>query len=267
MEYTLSDAEFNAFRQLISRSLGIDLAESKRALLVSRLSKRLRTRQMGSFAEYYKLITNGREPEELQTALDLVTTNETYFWREPKHFDFLRQYLTQLRGNDMLRIWSAACSSGEEPYSIAMLLDQMMAAKPWELLASDVSSKVLQTATKGIYPLERVQKLPVELLHHYCLRGIEEQQGSIRVNQALRERVRFFRANLNEPLSDIGLFDIVFLRNVLIYFDLDMKRSVVARVAATIKPNGYLFVGHSENVHGLHPNLRALQPAIYQKQA
>jgi chemotaxis protein methyltransferase CheR len=265
MEVVLSDRDFNAIRKLVDQELGIDLPACKKALVFNRLSKRLYARQMNSFSDYYALITSGHDDAELQCALDAITTNETYFWREQKHFEFLSE--TILAEHSPLvpfRVWSAACSSGEEPYSIAMALAES-ACHDWEVIASDVSSQVLLQAERGIYPLERVKQLPQLLLHRYCLKGEGPQQGHIRVEKHLRQKIQLKHVNLKQPLPELGFFHLIFLRNVLIYFDQDMKRDVVQRVSQKLLPGGYLFVGHAESLHNIELNLRTVKPAIYRK--
>jgi len=267
MDISLSDIEYTRLRALFERSLGIDLPDSKRALVVNRLSKRLRLREMSTFAQYHQLLISGDDPDELQTALDLITTNETYFWREHKHFEFLRDsILTRWQSSEAFRVWCAASSSGEEPYSVAMLLDDSIAVRPWEIVASDISTRVLKQAQRAVYPMDRATKLPDPYLRHYCMRGINAQAGQIRVSQSIRRRVQFRQINLCADLpDDLADFHLIFLRNVLIYFDQARKNEVVERVISRLCVGGYLFVGHSEALQGFAPRLCLVQPAIYLK--
>lgn len=264
---TISDREFARFQSLIHGITGIHLASSKKALLCGRLAKRLRGRNLAGFGEYYELVSSGRDPAELETCINLLTTNETYFFREAKHFDLLRQRILPLRQpGATFRAWSAACSSGEEPYTIAMVLAEALNTNgPWEVFASDISTAVLEKAKLGQYPLERARNIPDGMLKKYCLKGIDSQSGNLLVDEALRKRVRFARINLNSALPQVGEFDVIFLRNVLIYFQPDVKRQVVARLANHLKPGGWFIIGHSESLNGLSDSLRPVMPTVYRK--
>lgn len=262
----ISDAEFVRFKTLAKSIAGIHLSDAKKALVCGRLSRRLTHYGLSSFGDYFKLIESGREPGELQTALDLLTTNETYFFREPKHFDFLRQrILPERKPGVPFRIWSAASSSGEEPYTLAMILADMLGEAPWEIVASDLSTRVLEKAQRGIYPLERAQNIPQHYLKAYCLKGVGAQAGNFVIDRRLRARVRFLQVNLNHELPGLGEFDVVFLRNVMIYFDLATKRQVVGRILSALKPGGWLMVGHSESLNGITEEVHAVAPSIYRK--
>ena len=263
---SLTDTDFQRIQAFIHRHAGINLSPAKKALVSGRLLKRLRHRGLIGFGDYFRLVESGNEPAETQLAIDLLTTNETYFFRERKHFDFLRdRVLPKLTRQRLCRIWSAACSSGEEPYSIAMLLDDRLGGQPWELLASDLSSRVLATARAGHYPMTRGEQIPRDLFSRYCLKGVGRQEGSFLVDRKLRALVKFFSANLNQPLPQIGGFDVIFLRNVMIYFDAATKLQVVRRLTPQLNEGGYLFIGHSESLHGLDVDLKQVQPAIYQR--
>jgi chemotaxis protein methyltransferase CheR len=263
----ISDREFSRFQGFLHASTGITLAPSKKALVSGRLDKRLRERGIVSYTAYFELLQQGHEAAEAQTAIDLLTTNETYFFREPRHFDLLRELALAARAEgEPLRVWSAACSSGEEAYSIAMVLDDVQSGLPWELLASDISSRMLARARSGHYPDTRSEGLPDAYRRRYCLRGTGTQAGSLLIDRALRQRVRFESINLNRALpavSALASFDVIFLRNVMIYFDGDTKREVVARLVPTLKKGGHLLVGHSETLTDIHSGLRAVAPSVY----
>lgn len=261
---SLNHREFEQFRTLIHDIAGIAMSEAKRPLIVGRLSKRLRHFSLGSFADYYQLLM--RDKAELQVAVNLLTTNETYFFREPRHFEFLRERLADdLRsGAGPLRLWSAACSSGEEPYTLALLLAEHL-SRPWEILASDISTRVLETARRGIYSLEDARGIPSALLHKHCLRGTGCYAGQFVVEPALARRIDFRQINLNQTLPEVGQFDVIFLRNVMIYFDQPTKIDVVKRLCARLRPGGYFLVSHSESLNGLTEQLQALRPSIYRK--
>ena len=258
-----SDKEFQLFQQLIQDKLGIFLPAQKKALLSNRLWKRLQACQVKGFGDYYRLIQSPQGKSELSIALELITTNETYFFREQKHFDYLQEeILPRLRPGVNFRVWSAASSTGEEPYSIAMVLKDRCASE-WELLCSDVNRTVVEQAKIGIYPDMRVKNIPPEYLRRFCRKGVGPQQGNVRVITELRESVQFFTLNLHENFPDIGKFDLVFLRNVLIYFENDNKTKILDRIAEKLNPGGILFVGHSESLHGISTRFVPVKPAIY----
>lgn len=264
--FSLSDSEFAQFQRFIYESAGITLSAAKRALVCGRLAKRLHACQLKSYGEYLDLLMSGESPAELQTAVDLLTTNETYFFREPKHFQFLQEILGRRRApGTAFRVWSAAGSTGEEAYSIAMVLESCAGGGPWEVIASDISTRVLARARTGHYPLERLSNFPAGYLQRYCLKGTGAQEGTLLVERKLRSRVRFLQVNLNERLPPLGTFDVIFLRNVLIYFNLATKRDVVGRVLDALKPGGWLFIGHSESLIDVHDGVEMAAPAIYRK--
>ena len=213
-------------------------------------------------------VTEAGELQETQIAIDLPATNETYFFREVRHFEHLRSVLEERKQDRALfRVWSAACSTGEEPYSIAMVLADLLPAQGWEVLASDSSSRVLDTARNGHYPTVRADHVPPDYLRRFCLKGIDAEGGPLLVSRVLRECVEFAQINLNgERLPDVGRFDVIFLRNVLIYFDGETKRRVLQRVLDTLRPGGHLYIGHSESLHDMRLPLRTVAPAIYRKE-
>lgn len=258
-----TDKEFYSFQQLILTKLGIFLPLQKKTLLTNRLWKRLRACELERYEDYYRFIVSHEGKQELHLALELITTNETYFFREQKHFDYLQgEILSRLRPGDKFRVWSAASSTGEEPYSIAMVLRDRCPCD-WELLCSDVNRTVVEQAKIGIYPDMRVKNIPSEYLRRFCRRGIGPQAGNVRVNADLRMAVQFFTLNLHENFPDMGKFDLVFLRNVLIYFENDNKAKILERIADKLVPGGILFVGHSESLHGISTRFAPLKPAIY----
>lgn len=262
----ITDREFVQFQRFIYDAAGITMANGKQALVSGRLAKRLAHYQLDSYGDYLKLLESRAQPAELQVAVDLLTTNETYFFREPRHFDFLRDHvLPGLPRERTLRVWSAACSSGEEPYSVAMLLAQAGGGRPWEILASDISTRMLDKARRGVYAMGGVRGMTPELLRTHCLKGTGTQEGSFAVDPKLRARVNFAQINLNTTLPDVGEFDVIFLRNVLIYFEPSTKREVVARLQAKLRRGGYLFVGHSESLNGLADGLQGVVPAVYRR--
>ncbi len=264
---TLTDREFGQFRRLLYRISGISLSPAKKALVGGRLSKRIRRRGVSSYGEYLRLLSDDSEREELQIALDLLTTNETHFFREPDHFEVLRSEALRVgTAGTSFRVWSAACSSGEEPCSIAMVLADVLGGRRWEVLGSDISSRVLERARGGRYPVERAREIPPRYLSAYCLRGVRSSAGEMLVRRELRDRVQIRRINLNAELPTLGEFDVIFLRNVMIYFDLETKRQVVRRVAARLRRGGCLIVGHSESLNGIDERLKIERPSVYRNE-
>jgi chemotaxis protein methyltransferase CheR len=262
----ITDREFAHFQQFIYDAAGITLSDAKKPLVSSRLAMRLQRREVSSYGEYITLLSSGQELEEVQLAIDLLTTNETYFFREPRHFEFLRDQLRlDPRRAGLVRIWSAAGSSGEEAYSISMVLEDCLRGRPWEVVASDISARVLEKARAGHYPMERARNVPLPYLQRFCLKGEGKQDQTLLIERGLRNKVRFLQVNLNATLPHLGAFDFVFLRNVLIYFNLETKREVIARVLSVVKPGGYLIIGHSENLRDITAAARALAPSIFQK--
>lgn len=263
----LSDQEFGRFQRFIFQTAGITLSPAKKALVAGRLTRRVDEWQLDSFGDYFNLLSSGDQPGEVQTAVDLLTTNETYFFREPKHFEVLRRSARERQPDGKpFRVWSAASSTGEEAYSIAMVLEDCLGTGRWEVVGSDISSRVLAQARRGHYDAARTTRIPAEFLKRFCLRGTGAQEGTVLVQRQLRSRVQFQHVNLNASVpTSLGTFDVVFLRNVLIYFSAETKRQVVARVLGLLKPGGYFFVGHSETLNGISEAVRATGPAIYRK--
>jgi chemotaxis protein methyltransferase CheR len=262
----ITDAEFRQFQRFIYQAAGISMSPSKKALVVGRLARRLQKHRLTSYSEYFELLQSPGAPEEAQIAVDLLTTNETYFFREPKHFDLLRDLASAASQRaGPFRVWSAASSSGEEAYSIAMVLADRLPGAPWEVVGSDISSRVLEVARRGLYSRARTSQIPAEYLQRFCLKGVGPQEGTVLVDRALRSRVQFVQVNLNDSLPQLGQFDVIFLRNVMIYFDMDTKRGVVARILSLLKPGGHFAIGHSETLNNINDTIECLRPSIYRK--
>ncbi|MDH5444927.1 MAG: protein-glutamate O-methyltransferase CheR [Gammaproteobacteria bacterium] len=261
----LSDRDFDAYKNLVYEVAGISLKDKKKPLLTGRLSKRLRHYKIQSYSDYLELVQN--DEHELQMMIDLVSTNETSFFREEKHFDFLENYVKNLdprRGP--FRIWSAACSSGMEAYTTAMVMDNAELKFGWEIFGTDISTRILEKARKALYPLDVSNRIPQHYLKKYCLKGVRDMSGFLLVDKKLRARTTFSYMNLNEqPWPDVGLFDVIFLRNVMIYFDKPTKQKLISNIITRLKSDGYLFVGHSENLLGIPTTLKTVQPSIYRK--
>jgi len=251
---------------LIYEHAGIALAPGKKVMVASRLAKRLSHYDLSRYGDYFKLATNPAYPNEFQMLVNLLTTNETYFFREPKHFDFLKDEILKNWRGDSFRIWSAASSTGEEAYSLAMTLAESLKERKWEVFGSDLSTRVLESGRKGVYSMDRLDHMDKSFLKKYCLEGVRSQQGYFRVDQKLRNRVSFDQVNLMKPIpASVGKFDVIFLRNVLIYFDNDTKKAVVERLADSLKPDGYFVISHSETISRLTNHLTSIKPSIFKK--
>lgn len=263
----ITDQEFTLFQRLIYRIAGISLSDAKKTLLVGRLSRRLKQHELATFMQYYRMLVSGDHPDEVQTMVDLLTTNETYFFREPKHFEFLRDEIVGKRSSaSAFRVWSAASSSGEEIYTLAMVLAECLPHAPWEVVGSDISTRVLEKAATGHYSLDRTEGIPPGYMAKYCLKGVRSNAGTFLISPELRKRTRFCQINLTNPITaNIGEFEVIFLRNVMIYFDLQTKSKVVHNVLSRLKPGGYLIIGHSESLNGVTDRVQAVCPTIYRK--
>ena len=268
IEASITDQEFTLFQRLIYKIAGISLGDSKKILLVGRLTRRLKVYEFGTFTQYYRMLATGDHPEELQTMVDLLTTNETYFFREPKHFEFLRDEIVRKRKSPAtFRVWSAASSSGEEIYTLAMVLADSLPNTPWEIVGSDISTQVLAKAATGHYSLARTEGIPPEFMKKYGLKGVRSHAGTFLIAPELRKRTSFYQINLTQPVAaEIGEFEVIFLRNVMIYFDQETKAKVVNNLLPRLKSGGHLIIGHSETLNGLKIGpLDAIRPTIYRK--
>lgn len=270
MSATLTDKEFKQFQSLIYEQVGITLDAPKKSLLTSRLSKRLRELELSTYQAYYDRVNGKGGEEELIKLVDLISTNKTDFFREPAHFDFLReQVLPHVAKTRSLRIWSSASSSGEEPYTIAMTLNDAIPDRGmWDIkiLASDISTRVLAKAASGIYEDERVAQLPRDVVRRHFLRGKGEQTGKLKVRRHLAEMIAFRRINLMAPAFPIRTpLDVIFCRNVMIYFDRPTQAALIGKFYRYLRPGGFLFIGHSESLQWIEHKFTYIQPTIYQK--
>ncbi|MEV4641787.1 CheR family methyltransferase [Actinoplanes sp. NPDC049548] len=260
----LSDEQFRHVTGLLREHTGIALAPGKEMLVAGRLDRRVRELGLSGYGEYLALLGDGRDEIELHHMINLLTTNETFFFREPRHFEFLSRVIVPGRRPDRrFRMWSAASSTGEEAYTAAMVLAEALPSSPWEIFGSDISTRVVETARKALYPLAAAEKIPQQLLRRYCLRGREEYAGLLTICRELRERVQFHCVNLMEDFRRLGHFDVIFLRNVMIYFDLPTKRDLVDRMQDVLQPGGYLIIGSSESLNSIPSDLRMVEPSIY----
>ena len=266
---------FSKFQRLIYNESGIWLGEHKQALLTGRLARRLRLLGLGNMEEYLHLVTQPDQQHERAVMIDCITTNQTHFFREPRHFDFLAQQIfpqwhaATIFGErtKSLRVWSAACSSGEEAYSLAMLLMKHFPPEQgWdiEVLATDICTRVLEKARAALYPIDKANEIPPAFLRNYMLKGRGEQREFMKVSPEVHRIVRFARANLHaDSYPVVGFFDLIFCRNVLIYFDQHSKEKVIAGILRHLARAGLLFVGHSEHLGSTVPGLKAIAPTIY----
>jgi chemotaxis protein methyltransferase CheR len=268
-----TDADFESFRALVREQSGIHLGDSQRALLYGRLARRVRELGLSSFTEYYRRAAE--DGVELLTLLDRIVTNETRFFREPHHFAYLTGHVVPAFVVDAnlglrakrVRAWSAGCSTGEEAYSIAMtLIDQLPAGWTIDVLATDLSLRALDVARRATWPIARAAEIPEAALKRHMLRGIGPQSGSFRASPGLRGIVRVDRLNLNDEASPDGAFDLIFCRNVLMYFHPSRRQAALDRILAVLVAGGHLFVGHAETAHG-QSDLRNVSPTIYERLA
>lgn len=266
--YELKDHEFEKIRRLIYEQCGIHLHEGKRELVKARLSKRLREGKFKSFAEYYRYVTTEEGTDELINMIDSISTNLTYFFRENTHFDRLKLILGKWAEKKReIRIWSAGCSTGEEPYSIAISAAEVLGANrnTCSILATDISTRVLKQAISGIYPEEKVDRVPQNLLKQYFQYGTGKAEGYYRIKKEIREMIEFRRFNLMDPFPSDFRFHIVFCRNVMIYFDKKTQVELINKFYQAMEEEGYLFVGHSESLTGLEHGFQYLEPSVYRK--
>jgi len=270
-ELKLTASEFQQIRELAYQRFGLDLKRGKEALVASRLGKKLRKLGFRSFAEYHRHVLADSTGDALVELIDALTTNHTSFLRERAHFEFLaRAANEEFRAVSMLRVWSAACSSGEEPYSIAMCLAQALSKSParqFSIRATDISTRVLNTARRGVYPASGFNDVPEPWRSAYLLRGRGASDGFYRVKPELAQRIEFDRLNLIEPFPDRGRFHVIFCRNVMMYFDKPTQQNIVQRLSACVERGGYLFVGHSESLTGIEHALQYVRPATYRNAA
>jgi chemotaxis protein methyltransferase CheR len=270
----MSTAEFNRLSTFIYKEYGIKLPLVKKTMLESRLQKRLQALKMSSFREYceFAFSTQGQHTE-IVPMIDLVTTNKTDFFREPVHFEFLQSYvLPEFTKNfpaRPLKVWSAGCSSGEEPYTIAMVLQEFSEIHtpfPYAIQATDISTQVLTKAITAVYAEERIAAIPLALKRKYFLKSKDAAKKTVRLVPQIRSKVQFARLNFMDEVLDVPAdFDLVFCRNVIIYFDKPTQEKVIEKLCTKIKPGGYFFLGHSESVTGMNLPLQQLKPTIFRK--
>lgn len=271
----ISDKDFSRFSQLIYDVCGIKMPPHKQSMLEARLRKRLRFLGLSSYEDYRKyLFSQDGMVEELTSMIDVVTTNKTDFFREPRHFDFLigtvLPSLIPLTGAGIdrpLRIWSAGCSSGEEPYTLAMFLEEFLwedKRLTYQIMGTDISTQVLEKAVLGIYHRDKIEPVPENLRKKYLLKSRDKSDPKVRIIPEIRAKIKFHRLNfMDEKFNIADRQDIIFCRNVIIYFDRQTQERFLTRLCACLQPGGYLFMGHSETLSGMPLPLKQLAPAVY----
>ncbi len=267
----MDESTFNKFRELVYQKSGISLGNGKEALVSARISKRMRALEINDFREYLKFVTQDKSGKEIVQLLDMISTNVTSFFRESNHFDFLKTIVSEWlsQGQRRFRFWSAACSTGEEPYTMAMILSETVTGNSvdMKILATDISTRVLDKCREGTYEGEKLKSIPPNFKERYFKQQRNDNGETIHlVNGALKNLIVFKRLNLStHPFPMRGPFDVIFCRNVMIYFDNDLRSSLLGEMYRLLKPNGYLMVGHSESLTGIACDFRTLQPSVYIK--
>ncbi|MFO7939970.1 MAG: CheR family methyltransferase [Bacteroidales bacterium] len=271
----LTDKEFNQLSEFISGSSGIKMPPVKRIMLQSRLQKRLRHLKMHSFKEYIEyLFSQEGQKKELVHMLDVVSTNKTDFFREPVHFEFLREhalpeYRQKFQSNRKMKIWSAGCSSGEEPYTIAITMEEWKSENPgfdYSIVGTDISTDILKQAVQAIYKEEKVDVVPQILKKKYLLKSKDRQHPTVRIVAPLRKKVAYYRLNFMDATYNLqDMFDVIFCRNVLIYFTRETQEEVLRKLCSRLHPGGYLFIGHSESIMSMTLPLKQIRPTIFQR--
>ncbi|GFD76966.1 chemotaxis protein methyltransferase [Tenacibaculum sp. KUL113] len=261
-EFAFEKADFKKVQQMLFKKAGINLSDAKEAMVYSRLARRIRALNLKSFNDYLAVV--GRSEAELEQFINALTTNLTSFFREPHHFTALADYLAQ--HSNVTNIWCAASSTGEEPYSIAMVVAEAFGSfkTPVKIIASDIDSKVLAKAKAGVYPLASISKIPIERQKQFFHKGKGANEGKVKVVDELRQMVQFKKLNLTDQSWDVKApLDIIFCRNVMIYFDKPTQLNVLKRMVDMLKPTGLYMAGHSENFN-MHTNLvRPVGKTIY----
>ena len=271
-DIALSDREMDRIVRLVYERSGITLHQGKRALIVARLHRLLKAGGFRSFSQYVRHVETDHTGHQLSVLLDAITTNHTSFFREDEHFRFLAERVVPplVADGRPVRLWCAACSTGQEPVSLAMTLMQALPESHHSrvrLLASDISTRALKTASAGVYPMKVTAGVPQSLLHTYFERGLGADEGKVRVRAPLRRVIEYRRVNLIEIDNLNETFDVVFCRNVMIYFDKAVQQRVVSMIERHLAPGGYLFIAHSESLNGLSHELKWMAPAVYRRRA
>jgi chemotaxis protein methyltransferase CheR len=274
-EYSFSEADFHSFVQLAYEHAGIALGDSKRNLVYGRLSRRLRALGLSSFREYREYLAGSEGPQEIVRFINAISTNLTKFFRESHHFDHLRSHVAApfskvSRADKRLRVWSAGCSTGEEPYTIAVVLkSEIPGIERYDarILATDIDTEVLAKAATGEYPVASMEDVPRTYREFFPTAMGDDDESRIVFDDHTKALIAFRRLNLMEPWPFSGLFDVIFCRNVMIYFDGPTKATLIERFTRQLKPGGFLYVGHSESLMGMHDGLQLIGRTIYRREA
>lgn len=271
----LSERSFSRLARYITNELGIKMPDTKLTMVQSRLMRRVRELGLPSVERYTEYFFDAENAHEREYFINAITTNKTDFFREPEHFDYLVQHaipmLQSMSGETgiHLKVWSAGCSSGEEPYTLAMVLSEYgrsQSSFDFEILATDVSTRVLNIAQNGIYQQTHVGPVPPEMRKRYLMRGQNQSANLMRIVPALRRKISFHQLNFMKDVYNIrAVFDVIFFRNVMIYFDKPTQEAVIRRLCRCLVPGGYLFAGHSESLAGLDVPLNSVYTAVYRK--
>ncbi|SEF62015.1 chemotaxis protein methyltransferase CheR [Bryocella elongata] len=266
---SLTPRDFDRIRKLAFDYCGLDIEPGKEELVASRLGKIMRKLNIATYSEYYDHVTGDKSEQALITMIDSLTTNHTSFFREQQHFDFLHAtILPALANRQQIDVWSAACSSGEEPYTVAFSIrDYFNGGGPaLKILATDISTRILEKAQKATYSMDHVKGIPMPTMQKYFLRGQGEWANHFKVKPEIRSSVQFRRLNLSEPLQNMQTqFPLILCRNVMIYFNARTQEELVDRLAQQLEPGGYLFIGHSESLNRIKHSLEYVRPAIYRR--
>ena len=270
----LRDVDYERISRLVYEQCGINLHNGKKELVKARLGKRLREGNFKSFGDYYRYVVTDDGTDELISMIDSLSTNLTYFFREESHFHTLRQIIPPILktpGNGglsaKLRIWSAGCSTGEEPYSLAMTVCESVngASNNVKIMATDISTRVLGAAVKGVFHGDKLSNLSTVILKKYFQMGSGKSGGYYRIKKEIRDMIQFLRFNLMETPPSSYRFDVIFCRNVMIYFDKETQGALINRFYQCLNSGGYLFIGHSESLTGLHHDFKYIEPSVYRK--
>ncbi|USD64251.1 CheR family methyltransferase [Vibrio sp. SCSIO 43136] len=264
--HSLSQLEFEMLRRMLDQHTGIDMPQDKKDIVYSRLITRLKSLNLHRFGQYIELISSPEGKTELNIFIDKMTTHETYFFREPSQFDFLHDYWNKrYRSGLKLSAWSAASASGEEAYSLAMVLADICDKHAWQVIGTDISSTSVSIARDACYPISAAERIPSQWRKQYCLKGIGPVQGRFVIGDELKQRCLFVEDNLLSLKNANQTFDIIFLRNVLIYFDEFKQRKILDNVIQRLNRSGLLFLGHAETPRQKRAELELLEPCIYRK--
>lgn len=270
----LSDTEFNKLSSFIYSNYGIKMPYAKKSMLQARLQNRLRETKMESFKDYCDYVfAKGKDDSEIVNMIDVVSTNKTDFFREAAHFDFMTSHVLpefyENNKGETMNIWSSACSSGEEAYTIAITLSEFLEDKKnlnYSIYGTDISSRILQKAFDGVYHEDRISCIPMNLKKKYFLKSKQRETPLVKVVKELRQKTSYQRLNLMDPVYNVPKkFDVIFCRNVLIYFDRMTQESVINKLCSHLKPNGYFFLGHSESITGINVPLKQIKPTIFRR--